>query len=233
MSKFHTDYFKQARTWADDQLGQLEQSRSRYQIAFFIAMGLNCAAMFAVAALSHYQKLIPLAIHHYESGVTTVQPLTQKEAPINRAQVESDIVRYILHRESYDAASYRAQFDIVHLLSDTSVASAYLKEQDKDNPLSPVHLLGTTHKREVHIYSINFLDSWLKNQSDIQKNHNNLAEVVFSLIDTDKQSGKSTQTHYNALIAWRYTQASDSPDIRWKNWDGFEVTQYSKQVRSE
>ena len=83
------------------------------------------------------------------------------------------------------------------------------------------------------MYSINFMDTLLENQTDTHKNHQNLAEVVFTLIDTDKQSGKSTEAHYNALISWQYTNVSDSPDIRWKNWDGFEVTRYSKQRRVE
>ncbi|MDF1931654.1 VirB8/TrbF family protein [Legionella pneumophila] len=53
--------------------------------------------------------------------------------------------------------------------------------------------------------------------------------MVFSLIDTDKTSGKTT--HYNAMISWRYTNPPDSPETRWKNWDGFEVTRYSRQTR--
>jgi len=226
-------YFKKARTWADDQFGRLEQSRNRYQLAFITSMGLNIAAGIAITTLANYQTLIPIMIHHYDNGITTVEPLKQPEAPINRAQVESDIARYIQHREAYDASSYRAQFDIVHLLSDDSVEREYLKEQDKDNPTSPIKLLGSNSKREVHVYSINFMDSLLDNDTDVHKNHQNLAEVVFTLIDTDKQTGKSTETHYNALIAWQYTAVSDSPDIRWKNWDGFEVTRYSKQRRVE
>src|SRR3990167_291756 len=227
------DYFKRARTWADDHFGRLEQSRNRYQTAFIASMGLNIAAVVAIATLANYQTLIPIMIHHYDNGVTTVEPLKQPEAPINRAQVESDIARYIQHREAYDASSYRAQFDLVQLLSDDSVEREYLKEQDKDNPGSPIKLLGSSSKREIHIYNINFMDSLLDNETDVHKNHQNLAEVVFTLIDLDKQTGKSSESHYNALISWQYTGVSDSPDIRWKNWDGFEVTRYNKQRRVE
>ena len=35
------EYFKRARSWADDQFGRLEQSRNRYQAAFLSAMGFN------------------------------------------------------------------------------------------------------------------------------------------------------------------------------------------------
>ncbi|MFO9250773.1 type IV secretion system protein [Legionella pneumophila serogroup 8] len=225
-------YFKQARTWADDQFGRVSLSRKRYQIAFLAAMGLNIVSMIVIGALANYQTLVPMMVHHYDNGVTTVEPLSQKNAPINRAQIESDIVRYIQHRESYDASSYRAQFNLVHLLSSSQVEREYSAEQNPSNKTSPIKLLGGTGKREVHIYSINFLDTVLENEKDIHRDHHNLAEVVFSLTDTDKVTGKTTQSHYNALVSWHYRKPPESPEERWQNWDGFEVTRYSKSPRS-
>lgn len=230
-SDVFNDYFKRAKTWADDHRGRLEQSRYRYQAAFLAAMGLNVLSLVVIGILAHYQTVVPLMVHHYDNGVTTVESLQQK-AVLNRAQVESDIVRYIEQRESYDASSYRMQFELIHLLSNNTVAHEYLAEHDKSNPTSPIQLLGHTGKREVHIYSINFLDTLLENEKDIHKDHHNLAEVVFSLTDTDKVTGKNTQTHYNAMIAWRYSTPPASPEARWQNWDGFEVIRYSKALRS-
>ncbi|GGI82569.1 virB8 family protein [Legionella impletisoli] len=225
-------YFKQARTWADDQFGRVSLSRKRYQVAFLTAMGLNIASMFVIGALAHYQTLVPLLVHHYDNGVITIEPVSQKNAPINRAQIESDIVRYIQHRESYEASSYRAQFNLVHLLSSANVAKEYTEEQSTSNKLSPIKLLGSIGKREVHIYSINFLDTVLENESDLHRDHHNLAEVVFSLTDTDKVTGKTSQSHYSALVSWRHKNPPESPEDRWQNWDGFEVIRYSKSPRS-
>lgn len=225
------DYFKKARTWADDQFGRQAQSRHRYQVAFLTAMGLNILSLVAIGVLAHVQTVVPMLVHHYDNGVTTVEPVTHKNAPLNRAQVESDLVRYIQHRESYDVSSYRAQFELIHLLSDNTVEKEYLTEQEKSNPASPIQLLGNHIKREVHIYSINFLDSMLANEHDIHKDHHHLAEVVFHLTDLDKMTGKTTQSHYNAMISWHYINPPASPETRWQNWDGFEVTRYSKQPR--
>lgn len=225
------EYFKKARTWSDDQFGRLKQSLYRYQIAFLTAMGLNIVSIMVIAMLAHYQTVVPMLIHHYDNGITTIDPVANKNTPINRAQIESDIVRYIQHRESYDASSYRTQFELIHLLSDNTVAREYLADQDKSNPASPIKLLGNNGKREVHIYSINFLDSILENEKDLHRDHHSLAEVVFSLLDTDKITGKTTQSHFNAMISWRYTTPPQSPETRWQNWDGFEVTRYSKQPR--
>jgi type IV secretion system protein VirB8 len=231
-TKSLNDYFKRASTWADDNFGRLEQSRNRYQVAFLATLGCNLLSLVIICVLAHYQTVIPLLVHHYENGVTTIESADKGKPPINRSQVESDIARYIQHREAYDSSSYRTQFELINLLSDNSVAKTYVEEQNKNNANSPINTLGNQIKREVHIYNINFLDSILDNNHDIHKDHHNLAEVVFSLIDTDKSTGKVTQSHYNTMISWRYTRPSDSPEIRWQNWDGFEVIRYTKQSRA-
>jgi type IV secretion system protein VirB8 len=232
MSTNLNPYFKQAKTWADDQFGRIEQSLARYQVAFLAAMGFNMVALTVIGVLAHYQTVVPMLVHHYNNGVTTVEPISNKQIPLQRAQVESDIARYIELRESYDLSSYRAQFELVHLLSNSAVAKDYVAEQDASNTISPLYALANHTKREAHIYSINFLDSLLANEQDVHKDHHALAEVVFSLLDTDKTTGKTSNVSYNAMISWRYTNPPNSPESRWKNWDGFEVIRYSKQTRS-
>lgn len=225
-------YFKEARRWADDNFARIEVSRNRYQAAFLLAMVLNFFSVGAVAVLANLQTLVPMLVHHYDNGITTIEPLSPANAPLNKTQVESDIVRYISNRESYELSSYRAQFDLVSLLSSASVNDEYLREQDKSNPVAPINTLANQGFRSVHIYSINFLDNLIFNEKDLTKNHHNVVEVVFTLTDTDKQSGKQTVQHYNALLSWHYLKPSDAPHLRWQNWDGFQITRYSKQLRN-
>jgi type IV secretion system protein VirB8 len=197
-----------------------------------LSMGLNIAACLAVAILSNCQKLLPLMVHHYDNGVTTVEPINQGSAPINKAQVESDIVRYITNREAYDISSYRAQFDLIGLLSSPAVSAEYIKEQDKNDKDAPINTLGASASRLVHVYSINFLDTALFNEKDIDKDHQNVAEVVFTLTDTDKSGSKVVEHHYSALISWQYVTPTTSPVARWQNWDGFQVIRYNKTIRN-
>lgn len=226
------DYFNRARSWADDNFSQLQQSRNRYQLAFVLSMGLNIVAGIAVAVLANYQTLVPMMVHHYDNGITTVEPLTNANAPINKAQVESDIVRYISNREAYDISSYRAQFDLISVLSNSTVGAEYVQEQNKNNKDAPINLLGANASRQIHFYSINFLDNTLFNEKDLSKTHQNLAEVVFTLTDTDKLNGKPIERHYSALISWHYVIPSTSPLERWQNWDGFQVIRYNKTFRN-
>lgn len=224
-------YFGASRTWADDMSARVSQSRNRYQAAFLTSMGINALAIAALAVLSHHQTIVPMLVHHYDNGVTVVTPMKEKAPITNRSQIESDLVRYVLHREAYDETSYRAQYELVTLLSNNETTNEYIREQSKSNKDSPIATLSNTHTRRVHVYSVHFIDMESLNENDAHKDHHNVAEVVFQLTDTDKSSGKSTQTPYTALISWRYTTPPDSPSARWQNWNGFEITRYSKQVQ--
>ena len=224
-------YFGKASTWADDLRTSEVLSKNRYQVAFFASMGINVLMGVAVAVLAHYQTIVPLLVHHYDNGVTVVSPIKEKVSTTNRSQIESDLVRYVLNREAYDASSYRAQYELVNLLSNNVSAQEYQREQSKSNSHSPIALLGNTHTRTVHVYSVHFIDAQTRNESDINQDHHDVAEVVFQLTDTEKLTGKTTQIPYTALLSWRYTAAPESPDVRWQNWSGFEVTRYSKQIQ--
>lgn len=224
------DYFNEAKSFADDVYGATLRSRNRYQVAFLTAMGLNVAALAAVLTLTKLHTFEPLLIHHYDQGLTTVERLKNFAVPINQAQVESDLIRYVTLRESYDSYSYKTQYELVTQLSEASVARAYAGEQDRRNQASPVNRLGTGFFREVHVYDIHFLDSLFSNKKE--SGHHNLAEIVFRLTDVDKASGQKTHQDYSALIAWNYHKPSDSPALRWNNWDGLEVVQYSRHERN-
>lgn len=226
------EYFQKARLWADDNYRVLSYSRNRYQAAFVLSMLLNLILALVISVLGKLQTTIPIAIHHYDNGIVTVEPV-KNNLTISKAQIESDLVRYITNREAYDVSSYRAQFDLVNLLSSQEVSSEYLQEHAKHNKTAPINTLGLNFSRKVHIYSINFLDSVTRNEKDLTKNHQNLAEVVLALIDSDKRTNSSTKTHYNALVSWRYLTPPLAPDLRWQNWDGFQVTRYSLQLRNE
>lgn len=229
------DYFKQACEWADDRFGGIESSRNRYRLAFLGTMILCVALTLVLSILMPLKQLEPIMIHHYENGVTVAEQVREKLPNPSQAQIESDLVRYVTFRESYDISSYRAQFELIHLLSSNLVASEYDKVQRSSNKESPVNQLGTQNSRSVHVYSINFIDEERLNnqeQKGAKRNHHDLSEVVFSTLDHNKATGAEVEHHYTALISWNYRGIPSSPDARWKNWNGFEVTRYSVQQRN-
>lgn len=232
--QFNSSYFHEACSWADDKFGLLEASRARYQLAFIASISAVMLLALAIITMLPLKKVQTIAVHHYENGVTTVEAQGNDHPPINKAQVESDIVRYVINRESYDDSSYRAQFELIRLLSDHSVAKEFEKQQTIRNPNAPINTLGTKISRQVHVYSINFIDSKeLDNQEPKGKqNHHNLAEVVFSTKDHHKTQQQDKEKQFTALVSWRYTKPPESVEQRWKNFDGFEVTRYTRSQRN-
>jgi len=111
------NYFVEARSWADDMYTAAIISRNRYKLAFFVAMGLAVLLTIAINGLIPMQHMEPLLVNHYEDGRVSVQPMKQPYSPTNQAQVESEIVRYVINRESYDPSSYDTQYSLINLMS--------------------------------------------------------------------------------------------------------------------
>ena len=131
-----SEYFKLATSWSDDYYARMMASRNRYQIAFFVAMGLCGLLTVTTMMLAHSHEYIPLLVHHYESGSVTVVPANDHAAPKEQAEIESDLVRYIINRESYDPASFTESYQLVNLLSDLSVAKTYQEQQNVNDAQS-------------------------------------------------------------------------------------------------
>lgn len=224
-------YFVVAKNWADDMYTEALISRNRYKIAFYIAMGLALFLAFDMSFLIPAQHMEPLLINHYEDGRVSVLPLKQSAAPINQSQTESEIVRYVVSRESFDPVSFSEQYSLVNLMSADDVAQSYGLSQSAANKNSPISVLGNGGYRTVHVDNVVFLDSKAENKGKPQKlqTHKNLAQVSFTITDHTKDSGSTKTTPFIALVSWAYHGTPVDPDDMWKNWDGFTVTQYTLQ----
>ncbi len=187
----------------------------------------------AVDSLVPLQHMEPLLVNHYEDGRVSVQPIKQPYAPTNPAQVESEIVRYVINRESFDPTSYDMQYSLVNLLSSNFVAKEYRHTQSSAQTNSPINRLGTHGFRTVHVDSVIFLDTELNNNDKANtKHHHNLAQINFSITDHDRNSVLQKSKAFTALISWQYQGTPSDPGDQWRNWDGFTVTRFTKQQRN-
>lgn len=231
--KNNENYFQLATSWADDYYARVVTSRNRYQIAFLSAIGLCGLMTISLMMLSHTHEYIPLLVHHYDSGAVSVSPTSQKGAPKNKAEIESDLVRYIITRESYDPASFDQQYQLVTLLSDSSVARFYQSQQNGDDDQAFIHHFGNKIVRSVKIEEVSFLDNEdLNSKEKNETNHRNLAEVHFIVTDKNVSSGKESKTPYVAILSWAYGGIPSDPEVRWMNWNGFTITSYQRNQRS-
>ena len=222
-------YFQSAQSWCDDYYTTAVASRNRWRAFSLVGlMPLLGLSLIAIALLVPAQRLEPILINHYSDGVISVLPAKALAPPVNSAETESDIVRYIENRESYSAFAYPTQYRLVLLLSGAKVAKTYAKEQTSANTSAPVNVLGDSGTKTVHVDSVLFLDSRTKN-NPVQHiaSHQNLAQVNFSVTTT--KNGNPTTVPYTALISWRYQGTPQDPSAAWLNWNGFTVTEYQVQ----
>lgn len=227
------EYFEQAKSWADDMYTSAIASRNRYKTAFYWAAAIASCLALAIMMLVPLQHTELVIVHQADNGVVWVEPSSQEYKPENSAQVESELVRYVINRESYSAASYDEQYSLVTLLSGEEPAKDYMDEQSLNNKYSPINVLGKKGARSVHIENVVFLDSPVtkKSAKKDRKEHKNLAQVNF-LVTEHTITGKQVSIPLTAIIAWQYKGTPHNPADMWRNFNGFTVTGYVLQQRN-
>ncbi len=227
------DYFVQARSWADDIYTEVIASRNRYRFALFWSVGLITCLLILLMMLIPLEHTELIVVHHSEAGTVWVEPLHQSYAPKNKAQIESEIVRYVNNRESYSAISYDEQYSLVNLMSDRSVSKQYIVSQSIGNKNSDINRLGNRGTRVVHVENVIFLDKRSLNKSKYKRGmHHNLAQINFVVRTHDRLTGKTSKQPLVALISWTYHGTPKNPETKWRNWDGCTVTHYSIEQRN-
>ena len=228
------NYFTQARSWADDIYTAAVISRNRYQMAFFFFFLLAALSILALIVLIPLQHSELLLVNHYPDGRVLVEPMHQPYAPSDPYQVESELIHYVVNRESFAESSYKEQYSLINLLSNNDVSQQYRDTQSSGNPQSPINVLKRDGLRTVHVESVIFIDSILKNKGKplSQQTHSNLAEVNFTVSDQIKNSTLIKTHALTVLISWTYRGIPKDPGDRWRNWNGFTVTRYSVEQRN-
>ncbi len=226
-------YFVRAKSWADDIYTETIAARNRYRFALLWSIGLISCLLVIIIILIPLEHTVLIVVHRSDSGAVWVEPLRQSYAPKNQAEIESEIVRYVVNRESYSASSYDEQYSLVNLLSSSDVAKQYVQGQSLSNKDSDVNRFGNRGTRTVHIENIIFLDNKVLNRSG-RKNvkHHNLAQVDFTITDHDKLTEKTTERPFVALISWFYHGTPRDPESKWRNWSGFTVMRYTVEQRN-
>lgn len=216
------NYFQEARTWSEDVYLEALASRNRYRVAFLGAFCLVALCLVIFLVLLPLKNTEVVLVHHTEQGsVWLEQPRTSSISP-KRAQIESDIVRYVVARESYSPIDFEHQYTITTLLSSRFVAKQYQSTQRKNGSLNFSNKTQDSVVRKVEVQNILFLNA--------NPTHP-LAQINFLVIDYDANTDTQKTHPFVALIAWKYKGVAHDPKLQWLNWDGFEVTHYAAQQR--
>ncbi|NNM58288.1 MAG: type IV secretion system protein [Legionellales bacterium] len=224
--------FSEATSWADDIHASHTAKIAHYQLVTLGLVVVSVSLAIAIASMMPLQKIQLVVAHQSSDGVMWLDAPSSVQAKPTEAQTESEIVNYVTNRESYSAFSYDYQYKLINLMSSNEIAKQYRSEQSPSNPISPIELLHDEGTRTAHVEDVMFIDNINLNQNTTkhETDHQNLAQVNFTL--TTKNKNSSTTTPYTALISWSYRGTPDDPQAKWQNWDGFTVTKYKITQRS-
>ena len=146
-----------AREWEYFAHAALEVERNRWFVATLVAGMLATAALAALAMLLPLEKLVPLAVTvDSRTGLVTsveygrnAKELTQKEA-IQR----SDVVKYVVARETYDPLDLSTNAKLVRVMSDGTVLRQYEEEGSPYNEASAMQRYGTRVRRRIEVTTV-------------------------------------------------------------------------------
>lgn len=226
-NKQDAEYFKAGEDWYADRVLAVKIQANRWFLGFLVSIALSITLTIALISLLPLKTPMPFVIHQNTlTGEAWVDRPQTKYTPINNAEVQSDIARYITARESYLAADINQRFNFVKLLSDGRVGKEYGDEQSNDNKLSPVNVLGEAGTRTTHIEDIIFIDKAGTHEiRDFHETSHNLAKVDFTTTTTDRNGNKKTES-FVATVGWAYNGLPLKQEDVWENWSGFTVTTY-------
>lgn len=221
------DYFKAAEDWFFDRFAVAQVQANRWFVACIVSTLLCIALTIGIISLLPLKKTEMMLVRHNSlTGENFVEKVRTPYVPVNEAEVQADIVRYITSYMSYTAVDINQRYHLVMLLSSPLVQKQYAAEQANDNPLAPVNVLSEAGTRTVKIEDIIFLDQEGTHEPRaVSRPAKNLAKVDLITITSDR-AGHTKTDHWVATIAWVYQHPPTAQEDVWLNWKGFTVTAY-------
>lgn len=210
-------YYREAGSWAADQLEALRKSR---RIAWFIAAGAVLVAVseaIALIVLMPLKTVVPytLMVDRTTGFVQALKPLDPGQVTPDRALVQSMLVQYVIARESFDIATLQANYEKVGLWSAERARSDYLTLMQASNVDGPLNLYPRSSIVETRVKSVSRLDA----QS---------ALVRFESVRRDEGGPYQPAMPWVAVVRYRFSGEPMSADDRFLNPLGFQVVDYRR-----
>ncbi len=214
-------YYAEAATWSADVHGALRASR---RVAWWVAGAACLVAVvegLALAALAPLKTVVPytISVDRQTGYVETVRPLAPGALSQDAAVTQSNLVQYVLARETFDATDLREAYRKAVLLSGGDARADYERLMKKTTPESPLNLYAPTTVVQTTIKSVSLLSP-------------TTALVRFDTTRREGGAPPSAPQPWVAAIAFRYTSVAASDGDRFVNPLGFQVTRYRRDAES-
>ncbi len=214
-------YYREAGSWAADQIGALKKST---RIAWIVAGAAAVVAVvegFALITLMPLKTVVPytLMVDRTTGFVQELKPLDPGQITPDKALVQSMLVQYVIGRESFDIASVQADYRKVGLWSAEQARTDYLNRMRNGGPDSPLTLYPRSTVIETRVKSVSPLD----NQS---------ALVRFETIRRDAGGQAAPARPWAAVVEYRFSGEPMSTEDRFLNPLGFQVVRYRRDAEA-
>lgn len=200
--------------WMQDNYHSAIRSRNRAYVLCMFLLLLSAASVFSVAALAPLKEVKTniVLIDSVHGVVTSIQEGTDLENIKARyAVTQSMLYRYVIARETYDAADYQVKYDLVRKMSAEIPRNEY--EQRMKSAASPISVLGRNGTRRVHIQAVSQLTD-------------TTSQVRFTTEDSFGGGTPRPSRPWIAIISYEYINTPTGIQDRLENPLGFMVTSY-------
>lgn len=214
-------YYREAGSWANDQVAALQNSRRTAWIIATVAIGLAIVEAVALIILMPLKTVEPytLLVDRTTGYVQALKPLEPGQTTPDQALVQSMLVQYVIARESFDFATVQADYRKVGLWSAGTARSDYVTRMQSSHPASPLAQYPTGTVIETRVKSVSPLDG----QS---------ALVRFETARRDAGGLPGISQPWVAVVQYRFSGEPMSIEDRYLNPLGFQVSSYRRDAEA-
>jgi len=214
-------YFREARSWADD--NRLRSARSR-KIAWTVAGIAIGAAAFEAVALAMLVPLktvqpITLLVDRQTGFVQALDPTTPQRVSADAALTDAYLAQYVAAREGFDRATIQLDYRRVALWSAGRARSSYLSTMAVGNPANPVQSYSAGTIVSVRVKSVSRLQP-------------GISLIRFDTQRIDRNGQAESPRPWISVVRYRYSDAPMAFGDRLVNPLGFQVTGYRRDAEA-
>lgn len=207
------EHFANGESWDREVFAALHQSRNRAWVVAFFGMALALLSLTCLALLLPLKSFAPyvVTVDRQSGYVEVTKGLYGGDLSQDEAVTQSNLVRYVSARESYNPAVLRENYDFTALLSKDAALKEFQNLWDGKNKDNPSILLGKEASIDIKIKSVSFLNSKTASVRFLRELH---------------EHDQTRVSHWNAIITFQYVQKPEKMADRFQNPLGFQITGY-------
>ncbi|MDP3749260.1 MAG: type IV secretion system protein [Phenylobacterium sp.] len=211
-------YYAMAGDWGEDVAGGLRRSRRTAWVVASVAVVVAALEALALAALAPLKTTTPYAfvVDRQTGYVELARPLAEGQLTQDAAVTQSNLVRYVISRETFDRTDLNETYRRTLDWSSGRARADYLALMRSSNPHSPLKANGPGEQVRVVVKSVSLLPR-------------RTALIRFETERSGPGAAASRQP-FVAAVSYQYSGEPAAMAQRFDNPLGFSVSTYRRDL---